>query len=38
MSTLDPSLHRAWPNLLVILYTFLGLGPAVLAANAPQLV
>jgi len=37
MSTLDPSLHRAWPNLLVILYTFLGWACGVWLLTRPQL-
>ncbi|MEA3179096.1 MAG: hypothetical protein QOI59_2619 [Gammaproteobacteria bacterium] len=37
MSTLDPSLHRVWPNLLVILYTFLGWACGVWLLTRPQL-
>jgi fatty acid desaturase len=37
MSTLDPSLHRAWPNLLVIPYTFLGWACGVWLLTRPQL-
>jgi fatty acid desaturase len=37
MNTLDPSVHRAWPNLLVILYTFLGWACGVWLLTRPQL-
>jgi fatty acid desaturase len=37
MNTLDTSFHRAWPNLLVVPYTFLGWACGVWLLTRPQL-